>query len=323
MLAGLITARGCISLVETPEPVLPDQPGKIVFQPEITCLCGSDLPYFDEESGGYPRGLGHSLHEMIGTVVATTGQRFRPGQRVLAVPVNQVGLFERYVLGEERAIPLDPRPVPEEAMLAQPLGTVIFALKKLGGLLDQTAVVVGQGPIGHMFNLCLRNLGAREIVAVDKVSPRLRRSAANGATAVIDASREEPVAAVRRALGGELADVVIEAVGHRDQALELCVRLCRKAGRLLYFGVPPEHLERVGWRELFKQNLTVHTSVDPDFTRDFPLAMRWIAEGRVDVSRLITHRFELAQIQRAFEVFRDREEGALKVLVRFPAANRP
>lgn len=321
MLAGLINAPGRISLVEAPEPVL-EHPGQIVFQPELTCLCGSDLPYFDDPVGAYPRGIGHSLHEMIGTVVATSGERFQPGQRVLAVPVNQVGLLERYVLSEARAISLDPRPVPAEGMLAQPLGTVIYALKKLGGLLDQTVVVVGQGPIGQLFNLVLRNLGAREIVAVDRLPARLRRSAAHGATAVVDSSREDPLAAVRRALGGELADVVVEAVGHRDQALDLCVRLCRKSGRLLYFGVPPEHLERVGWRELFKQNLTVHTSVDPDFTRDFPLAMRWIAEGRVDVSRLITHRFELAQIQRAFEVFRDREEGALKVLVRFPAANR-
>jgi len=322
MLAGLITARGQIKLVETAEPQLADQPGQIVFQPEITCLCGSDLPYFDEEAGEYPRTLGHSLHEMIGTVTATTGDRFQPGERVLAVPVNQVGLFERYVLSEERAIPLDPRAAPEEAMLAQPLGTVLFAVKKLGSVLDQSVVVVGQGPIGQLFNLVLRNLGAREIIAVDRLPARLRRSPAHGATAVIDSSQVDPVAAVRAVLNGELADVVVEAVGHRDQALDLCVQLCRKAGRLLYFGVPPQEIERIGWRELFRRNLTVHTSVDPDFRRDFPLAMRFIAEGRIDVSRLITHRFELAEIQRAYEVFRDREEGALKVLVRFPSAHR-
>jgi threonine dehydrogenase-like Zn-dependent dehydrogenase len=322
MLAGLITARGSIRLVEAPEPGPPEQPGQIVFQPEWACLCGSDLPYFDDERGPYPRTLGHSLHEMIGTVAATSGQRFRPGDRVLAVPVNQVGLFERYVVSEQRAIPLDPRAATHEALLAQPLGTVLFALEKLGGLLDQTVAVVGQGPIGHLFNLALRNLGAREIVAVDRLRERLRLSAAHGATAVVDASREEPVAGVRRALGGELADVVVEAVGHRDQALELCVRLCRQAGRLLYFGVPPEQLERVAWRELFVRNLTVHTSVNPDFRRHFPLAMRWIAEGRIDVSRLITHRFPLAEIQQAFEVFRDRREGALKVLIEFPAARK-
>ena len=64
----------------------------------------------------------------------------------------------------------------------------------------------------------------------------------------------------------------------------------------------------------------MHTSVDPDFLRDFPLAMRWIGEGRIDLSALVTHRFPLAKIQTAYETFRDRKEGAQKVLVEFPRA---
>jgi threonine dehydrogenase-like Zn-dependent dehydrogenase len=140
-----------------------------------------------------------------------------------------------------------------------------------------------------------------------------------GATAVVNGSKEDPVAAVSRITGGKMPDVVIEAVGHQDQALDLCIDLCPRFGRILYFGVPPVRIENVRWRDLFKKNITVHTSVDPDFRRDFPLAMRWIGEGRIDVSKVITHRFPLAQIQTAFETFRDRKEGALKVFVEFPA----
>jgi threonine dehydrogenase-like Zn-dependent dehydrogenase len=47
--------------------------------------------------------------------------------------------------------------------------------------------------------------------------------------------------------------------------------------------------------------------------------MQWIAEGRVNLAPLITHRFPLNQLQQAFDVFRDRIDGALKVLVNFPA----
>ena len=57
----------------------------------------------------------------------------------------------------------------------------------------------------------------------------------------------------------------------------------------------------------------------PDFEIDFPLAMRWIAEGRVDVAPIITHHMKLADIQEAFDVFSQRQDGALKVFLDFPA----
>jgi threonine dehydrogenase-like Zn-dependent dehydrogenase len=320
VLAGNIPARGKIELVDIPEATLDGEPGQILFEPHLGCLCGSDLPYFDSSHKEYPLPVGYSLHEMIGVVAATTGNRFKPGDRVLAVPIKQRGLYERYALSETRAIPLDPRKPPEQALLAQPLGTVIFALKKLPQVLDQVVAVVGQGPIGQMFNVCLRNLGASEIIAIDRLESRLALSAQMGATAVVNNAKQDPVEEVRRITGGGLADVVIEAVGHDELALDLCIELCAKYGRILSFGVPPDHVDGLPWRELFVRNITVHTSVDPDFTKDFPLAMRWISEGRVDLSKLLTHRFKLAQIQTAFETFRDRRDGAQKVLVDFPRA---
>ncbi len=324
MLAGLITEPGRIQLVEHPEPELPprqpDKPGDLVFEPHLACLCGSDVPYFRGPHGQYPRQVGHSLHEMIGRVVATNGDRFQPGERVLAVPVEQVGCFERYVVSEDRAIPLDGRAADEHALIAQPLGTVLFALRKLPNLLGKAVAVVGQGPIGQLFVLALRNLGAAEIIAVDPLPERLEASAISGATRLVCSSRVDPVEAVLEATGGTGAEVVVEAVGHEDQAINLCIELAAQNGRLLYFGVPTDELDGVQWMRLFRKNLTVHTSVNPDFRVDFPLAMQWIAEGRVSVEHLLTHRFPFAEIQTAYETFADRRDGAQKVLLDFPAA---
>ena len=111
---------------------------------------------------------------------------------------------------------------------------------------------------------------------------------------------------------------MIECVGHADQQFNLCIDLCKRGGHLLFFGVPPQTIDGLRWRDLFFKNVTVHTSVNPDFSRDFPLAMQWIREGRINVAPLITHRFPLSQLQEAFEVFRDRKEGAIKVIVNFP-----
>ncbi len=324
MLAGHIIAPNRIELVdiEPPrlEPAPPEGEGQIIFEPHLACLCGSDLPYFDGQHGGYPLPVGYSLHEMIGRVVATNGRRYRPGDRVLAVPVRQHGCFERFVVSETRAIPLDPRRPPEEALLAQPLGTVIFALKKLPAVLDKDVAVVGQGPIGQLFCAALANLGARNIIAIDKLQSRLEMSQRMGATAVVCNQDEDPIEAVRRITGGQMADIVVEAVGHRDVALNLCIDLCAQFGRILAFGVPPKRIDGLRMLDLVTKNLTVHTSVDPDFTRDFPLAMQWISERRVDLAPLITHRYPFREIRTAFETFRDRKDGAQKVLLRFPAA---
>ena len=319
MLAGQITQQRKIELIDHPEPV-PGKSGEIVFQPEIACLCGSDVPYFLAKHSEYPLQVGLSLHEMVGTVLWADGSRFRQGQKVLAVPTNHVGIFERFAITENFVVPLDLRRPLEEMILCQPLGTVLYGLRMLPNLLGWNVVVVGQGPIGQLFCGALRNLGARQIVGIDRIAARLSLSKRMGATAVINLEQEDPIAAVADLTGGAMADLVIEAVGHEHQALNLCIDLCRRLGRIHYFGVPPQVIDGIRWRDLMMKNLSLTTSLGPDFARDYPLAMQWIGEGRIDVRPLVTHSFPLSEIQTAFETFSDRKDGACKVLIRFPAA---
>lgn len=324
MLAGKFTAARQVELIEFDEPTLDGAaPGHMIFQPELTCLCGSDLPFFDGNFEGhdvsYPQPVGKSLHEMVGTVVESNGDRWRPGARVLAVPFDQMGLWERYVLPEDRAIALDDRLPDEIALLAQPFGTVVWALKKLPNMIDRDVVVLGLGPIGQMFVAGLRNLGARRIIGIDPIEARCVLAEQMGATDVIAARGSDAVDQVREILSGELVEVCVEAVGHRAQALNDAIAVTRPFGDILYFGVPPTPTNGVLLKDAMLKNLRIHTSLHPDFERTFPLAMQWLAEGRVDLSLLLTHRFPLAQIQQAFDLFRDRRDGAIKVLVEFPS----
>ena len=318
MLAGDIYEPRKIRLTDTEEPALdPASPGEIIFQPELGCLCGSDLLYFEGDYAEYPPEIGHSLHEMIGRVVDTNGDLFQVGDHVLCVPDGQQGLSERFRVTERQAILVDPRPPVDQALLAQPLGTVLFALRKLPNLIDQSVVVVGQGPMGQLFNLALQQLGARQIIAVDQIGDRLEVSPLTGATETVNSSQQDPVKAVEDLTGGEGADLVVEAVGHREQVLNLCAELCRPFGNILFFGVPPQSIDNFNIYRVFWKNLSIVTSVGPDFKKDFPLAMQWIAEGRVDVSPLITHRMPWTDIQEAFDIFSQRQDGALKVFLDF------
>lgn len=327
MFAGRFSSRRQVEIIEVPDATLSEDASReFVFQPELVCLCGSDLPFFDGEFEGheisYPSETGKSLHEMVGTVVATNGTRFTVGDRVLAVPEEQLGFFERFSLSETRAIPLPAGLSDDEALLAQPFGTVLFALSKLPNMIDRDVVVVGQGPIGQMFNAGLRNLGARTIIGIDPLAERLNLSCSMGATATVCTAKRDAATSVGELLNGASPDVVIEAVGHRAQAFNLCIDLCGVGSKLLYFGVPPETIDGVRWKTAMDKNIVVLTSLHPDFERTFPLAMQWIAEGRVDLKPLVTHRFNLDNIQTAFDTFRDRTAGAQKVLVEFPALKK-
>jgi threonine dehydrogenase-like Zn-dependent dehydrogenase len=138
-----------------------------------------------------------------------------------------------------------------------------------------------------------------------------------GAEHVVHAGEQDVQQVVSDITDAEMVDIVVEAVGHEDQVFNLCTDLCKANGRILFFGVPPEQIDGLLWRKLFWKNIEVTTSVGPDFGIDFPLAMQWIAERRIDVKPIVTHRFPFEEIQRAFEIFVDRRDGALKVFIEF------
>src|SRR4249919_2974854 len=316
MRAGQITARSRIELVDAGTSGAPAD-GDVVVALETACLCGSDIPYFSDAHDRYPLPVGLSLHEIVGTIVRSASPDFREGERVLAMPLGLRGLYEHLTIGDNRLVRVDTELSNDEAVLAQPMATVLSALSSVPGVIGTTVAVVGQGPIGLLFNQCLARLGAGRIIGIDVREERVARSCLFGATDSIAARRADPVEAVRELTGGAMADLVVEAVGHEEQALNLCIGLCRDSGQLLYFGVPPERLNDVAWEAAFRKRLTIKLSTPSDLRPFVRLAWRSIRQDRIDMSRLITHRYPFADVQRAFETYRDRRDGALKVMIDF------
>ena len=151
---------------------------------------------------------------------------------MLAMPIGLRGLFEHLTIGDDRLVKLDDALDNDAAVLAQPMATVLSALSTLPGFIGKTVAVVGQGPIGLLFNLCLSRLGAGRIIGIDVLDARASRGGQFGATDSISAARVDPIAAVRELTGGAMADLVVEAVGHEEQAFNRCIDLCRDSGRL-------------------------------------------------------------------------------------------
>ena len=148
----------------------------------------------------------------------------------------------------------------------------------------------------------------------------MARSCEFGATDVFvtrEPGGRDAIARVAELTGGVLADLVVEAVGHEEQQFNLAASLTRTKGRVLYFGIPPDQMIPVALEPIVRKSLTIHTSVPDDLRPFVTIAQRAIKRGQIDPVRLITHRFPFAQVQQAFETYRDRRDGALKVILDF------
>ena len=321
MLASEIYDQKKIRLIDIPEPSPKGEPGHLLVQPELGCLCGSDGPYWEEfHNSEMLLQPGHSLHEIVARVLVSGDSILEEGSRIVCKVPDQRGLRERFWLPEIEAVPLPPELSNEQCVLAQPLGTVILALRKIPSLSGRTAVVVGQGPMGQLWNAALKVHNASQIIGIDPVPERLETSRHMGATDVVNPSTADPVKAVADWTSGKGADFVVEAVGHGAWAINLCVDLCRKHGTILAFGIPSKDIA-IDIKNLFRKNIRLDTSVEPDPSRDYSRALAWIRDGKINVSPLITHHFPITAIQEAFELFSSRKDGAIKVFIEFTGSN--
>ena len=319
MKAAQIKAQGRIELVDVAALRAP-QPGQVIVAAETGCLCGSDIPFFSEPQPSYPLQPGLSLHEIIGRVTASANASFAVGDRVLAMPLGLLGCAEQLLIGDDRLVAIDEALSNEAAVIAQPMATVFSALSTIPSVTGLNVAVVGQGPIGLLFDACLSHLGAARIIGIDVREARVARSREFGATDTFvtrDADGRDAIAHVAQLTGGTMADLVVEAVGHEDQQFNLAAALARNKGRVLFFGIPPNRMDGVAFDPVVRKSLTIHTSVPEDLRPFVTIAQRAIRQGRIDPSRLVTHRFPFADVQQAFETYRDRRDGALKVVIEF------
>jgi len=320
MRATYVSQPGSIGLVEVEKPGM--QPGRVLVSRQVISLCGSDLHcVYYSPPDEYPLPVGVSGHEYVGIVEESDQDRFRPGDRVLVHVADLTGLADYRLTRPDDLIPLPDEGDPEHLVMAQPLGTVLWACTRLENIIGQDAVVLGQGALGLLFDWFLRRLGARRVIGIDLEPARLAVAPRMGATHTVDARQDDPRVAVRDLTHGQMADVVVEAAGELE-TINLAPKLARERGQLLFFGIPrgPETFP-FDYYDFFRRYLRVISSsgadLVPGLRRTYELAIDIIRRGEIDVSPLISHRlpFTEAGVQRAFRLAHNREDDAVRVLI--------
>jgi len=320
MKAALVSRPGQINLVDVESPAI--KAGHVLVSRQVVSVCGSDLHYvYYSHPQDYPLPVGASGHEFVGLVEESDDAAFQPGDRVLVHIEDSTGLADIRLTHPRDLIRLPAEGDLEHLVMAQPLGTVLWACCRLDNIIGQDAVVLGQGGLGLLFDSVLRRLGASRVIGIDLEPARLEMAPRMGATHTINASTDDPLDAVRELTGGERADLVVEAAGEIE-TIQLCHQLARVRGQLVLFGLPrgPDKIP-FNYFDFFRRYLRVISSsgaeLEPGLRRMYHLGIDYIAQGVIDVAPLITHRFPFdeAGVQRAFHLAYTRGEGAGRVLI--------
>lgn len=307
-----------IAELEKPQP----GPQQMLVRMERVAICGTDKPQYIGIVPHYPLPPGSPGHEGLGIVEACPSGKYAEGERVLLWGADR-GLYQEYVLAPlEGCIRLPQDRATEVVLMSQLLGTVIHCFYKLGHVINQKVVVIGQGAVGLLFDAVLRNLGAKQIIGVDPLAYRLEVARQMGATHAVDPGEEDVVPAVQRITGGEMADMIVEAVG-REETFNLCSRLVRRNGTVVYFGIPNK--ENLGGimslriMEMFGKEVRLITSVGPNPLQDYTIALDWIVQERLDVRPVVSHVLPFEEIQDGFGMAFDEPEKhrTVKVVLRF------
>ena len=201
-----------------------------------------------------------------------------------------------------------------------------------------TVAIWGCGPVGLLTIRSAVLLGAKQVVAIDRVPERLAMARQSGAI-TIDYARESVVERLNELTGGRGPDACIDAVGleahspstlehaydrvkqavmlesDRPHVLREMIYVCRPAGILSVPGVYGGLVDKLPFGALMNKGLTLRTG-QTHVNRWSDELVRRIQEGQIDASYIITHRAALEDGPGLYKTFRDKEDGCIKVVLR-------
>jgi len=210
-----------------------------------------------------------------------------------------------------------PDELSDEQVLMCPdiMSTGLSGAERANIRIGDTVAVFAQGPIGLCATAGAKLSGATTVIGVDRLAYRLVIARRMGADHVIDSSRTDPVEEILRLTGGRGVDVSIEALG-TQATFEACLRVLRPGGTLSSLGVYSTDLTiPLG---AFATGLGDHqivTTLCPGGKERMRRLMSVIQSGRVDLGPMVTHRFKLDDIEKAYELFGHQRDGVLKVAI--------
>ncbi len=345
MKAVALTGIRKMELVDRPEPKI-KSPNEVLLKLDAVGVCGSDVHYYVTGRIGsqvveFPFIVGH---ECAATAVEVGDEvsRVKIGDRVavdpamvchqcdqckagrentcrnlrfLGCPGQAEGcLCEYVVMPEDSLYPVDKNKISaEQAAIAEPLSIGVYAVKQAGLKSTDDIVILGSGPIGLSVLLSAKADGIGNIYVTDKIDERLQAAKTAGAKLTTNPLKTDVVSEILKAQPMGM-DAVFECAGQQE-TIDQAIELLKPGGKLMLIGIP--QVDRISFiiDKMRRKEITVinvrrqKNCVQP--------ALDLIADKKVDVDFMITHRFPLEQTHQAFELVDSYRNGVIKAMIEF------
>ncbi len=319
--------------------------GQVRIRIEVCGICGSDLheytsgpfiipsrphPLTGREGG--PIILGHEFAGEVtevgeGVTKVQTGDRVtvnpliycgechycRKGNHLMCSKLATVGFawdgaFAEYGVFPEYSIFKLPESVTYEmGACVEPLSVAVHAVNRSGLKIGDNVAVIGAGPIGLLVQQACKAAGAGKVFVSEPMKARIETSQKMGANAVLNPAEVDIGKEIARLTDGLRADIAFDCVGIK-QTFESCIKATGRRARICIVGLALKPIE-VSFMRLWghEKELTFSQGYDGEF----PAAINYLADGRVNVDDYISKTVSLDDIV----------EGGIKELISNPDKN--
>lgn len=334
-MTALVKARPEVGLWMEHRPVPAIGPDDVLIRIHKTGICGTDIHIWNWDAWAartVPVGL-ITGHEFAGEIVAVgrdvddlkVGQRcsgeghlvghhsrqsrsgkFHLDPETRGIGVNEPGAFAEYLrLPAFNVVPLPDAIDDEIGAILDPLGNAVHTALSFD-LVGEDVLITGAGPIGIMAGAVARHVGARHVVITDVNPARLDLAAQVADIVPVNVAREDLKEVQSRLKMTQGFDVGMEMSGNQ-QALDQMIEALVMGGRIAMLGIPPGK-SPVDWSRIVFKAITIKGVYGREIFETWYKMIAMLENG-LDVRRVITHRFKVADFAEAFEVMRSGQSG--------------
>jgi len=342
MKAAILTGIRQMEVRDVPEPRI-EKDTDVLLKIEMVGICGSDVHYYETGRVGsqiveYPFIIGHECAATV-EAVGHSVSRVKVGDEVAVDPAvscnncaqckmgrentcynlrflgtpGQGGgcLCEYIVMPQQCCYPTGGAITFEQTVITEPLSIAAYSVNQAKMSENADIAILGAGPIGLCTFLSAKAENANACYVTEKIKERIEAAKKAGATWVGNPDNQDIVNEILKHQPDGV-DVAFECAGQQE-TIDQCVELLKPGGKLILTGIPRFEriylsIDKIRRKEITivnirRQNKCTQKAVD------------LIAQGKVNVDFMITHRFSLEQTKDAFDLVGGYQDGVIKAII--------